>query len=46
MPAKSKAQQRFLYSKFGSTWVHSHHFSNSTKGLPNHVDKRRHKTSN
>ena len=26
MPAKSRAQQRALYAKFGSQWVHAHHF--------------------
>ncbi len=28
MPAKSEAQRRFLYAKFGSAWVHRHHFAN------------------
>lgn len=26
MPAKSRKQQRALYAKFGSKWVHAHHF--------------------
>jgi hypothetical protein len=26
MPAKSRKQQKYLYMKFGSAWVHRHHF--------------------
>lgn len=26
MPARSRAQQRALYAKKGSAWVHAHHF--------------------
>lgn len=26
MPAKSRKQQRFLFSKFGADWVKRHHF--------------------
>jgi hypothetical protein len=26
LPAKSRKQQRALYAKFGSAWVHEHHF--------------------
>ena len=26
MPAKSRRQQRYLYSKFGEAWVKAHHF--------------------
>jgi hypothetical protein len=26
MPAKSKAQQRYLYAHFGADWVKKHHF--------------------
>lgn len=43
MPAVSKAQQRYLYSKFGEAWVIAHHFNNPTKGLPKHVKKRKRK---
>ena len=40
MPAKSEAQRRYLYAKFGTDWVHRHHFANKGK-LPAHVRKRR-----
>jgi hypothetical protein len=46
MPIRSKAQQRYLYAHFGKAWVDAHHFDQSSKGLPNHVDKKRHKTKN
>jgi hypothetical protein len=36
MPAKSEAQRRLLYSKFGAAWVKRHHFDNKGK-LPEHV---------
>jgi hypothetical protein len=26
MPAVSRKQQKYLYAKFGSAWVHAHHF--------------------
>ena len=36
MPAKSEAQRRLLYARFGAAWVKRHHFGN--KGaLPEHV---------
>lgn len=38
MPVKSKAQSRKLNAKFGHEWVKRHHFDNSTKGLPTHVE--------
>lgn len=40
MPAKSEAQRRLLYAKFGSAWVHKHHFANKGK-LPEHVGDRK-----
>jgi hypothetical protein len=36
MPAKSKAQSKFLNRKFGHDWVRKHHFANSPKRLPQH----------
>jgi hypothetical protein len=36
MPAKSEAQRRYLYAKFGEAWVKKHHFDNKGK-LPTHV---------
>lgn len=36
MPARSEAQRRYLYSKFGAAWVKRHHFDNRGK-LPGHV---------
>ena len=36
MPAKSEAQRRYLYSRFGKAWMKRHHFDN--KGhLPKHA---------
>ena len=32
MPAKSRRQQRFLYSKFGKAWVKKHHFDKLAPG--------------
>lgn len=26
MPSKNRRQQKALYAKFGSAWVHEHHF--------------------
>lgn len=40
MPAKSKAQSRYLNAKFGHQWVKAHHFDNSPKGLPAKVGKK------
>lgn len=31
MPAKSRKQQRALYAKKGSAWVHAHHFDTIDK---------------
>lgn len=31
MPAKSRKQQRYLYARFGSKWVHEHGFDSMTK---------------
>ena len=44
MPVRSKAQARFLYARFGKAWVDAHHFNQETHGLPDHVNKKRHKT--
>lgn len=38
MPAKSQAQRKFLYAKFGARWVQKHHFDNPGK-LPKRVKK-------
>jgi hypothetical protein len=36
VPARSEAQRRYLYAKFGAAWVRRHHFD--TKGkLPARV---------
>lgn len=43
MPALSKAESRYLNATKGHAWVKAHHFDNSTKGLPEHVKKRKHK---
>jgi hypothetical protein len=40
MPAKSQAQRRFLFARFGSAWAHRHHFANKGK-LPKRVGRRR-----
>jgi len=40
MPAKSEAQRKFLYAKFGPAWAAEHHFDNPGK-LPQHVAKRK-----
>ncbi len=40
MPAKSEAQRKYLYSQFGSKWVHKHHFANKGK-LPKKNRKRK-----
>ena len=46
MPAVSVEQSRFLNMKFGHAWVKAHHFDNSTKGLPEHVKKRKRLAAN
>ena len=40
MPAKSEAQRKYLYMKFGEAWVKRHHYDNPGK-LPAHVMKKR-----
>lgn len=40
MPAKSEAQRKLLYAKFGAAWVKRHHFDNPGK-LPARVGKRK-----
>ena len=40
MPAKSEAQRRYLYAKFGAAWAKRHHYDNAGK-LPARVRKRR-----
>jgi len=32
MPSHSERQRRFLYHKFGSAWVHKHHFQHLKAG--------------
>ena len=40
MPAKSRAQQKYLAAKFGSKWLKAHHFD--TKGpLPARVHPKK-----
>jgi hypothetical protein len=41
MPVKSKAQSRYLNATKGHKWVKAHHYDQSTKGLPQHVGKKR-----
>ena len=41
MPARSKAQSKALNAKFGHDWVKEHHFDNTTKGLPEHVSRKK-----
>lgn len=31
MPAKSEAQRKLLYARFGAAWVRKHHFDNPGK---------------
>lgn len=38
MPAKSEAQRKYLYAKFGAAWVKRHHFDNRGD-LPEHAAK-------
>lgn len=39
MPARSEAQRRYLYAKFGPAWVKAHHFDNKGK-LPARLGPR------
>lgn len=39
MPAKSEAQRKYLYARFGANWVKKHHFDNPGK-LVKKVKKR------
>jgi len=32
MPSKSEKQRKALYAKFGSAWVHEHHFDKIRRG--------------
>lgn len=32
MPSQSERQRRYLYAKFGSAWVHAHHFDKLAPG--------------
>lgn len=41
MPSVSKAQSKKLNAKFGHAWVKAHGYDNSTKGLPEHVRKKK-----
>ena len=36
MPARSQAQRKLLYARFGAAWVRKHHFDNPGK-LPARV---------
>jgi hypothetical protein len=38
MPAKSQAQRRFIFAKFGEAWARRHHFANKGK-LPKRAKK-------
>jgi hypothetical protein len=40
MPAKSRAQQRYLHAKFGHAWVKAHHYDNKGK-LPQRAPAKR-----
>jgi hypothetical protein len=40
MPAKSQAQRRFLFAKFGKAWAKRHHFANKGK-LPERAKKKK-----
>jgi hypothetical protein len=40
MPAKSRAQRRFLNRKFGHAWVKRHHFDNKGKPKPKPAAKK------
>lgn len=39
MPARSEAQRRFLYARFGAAWVRAHHFDNPGP-LPKRLGKK------
>jgi hypothetical protein len=39
MPAKSQAQRRFIFAKFGEAWARRHHFANKGK-LPKRKGKK------
>ena len=39
MPARSEAQRRYLFMRFGKAWVDRHGFNNKGK-LPMHVGKQ------
>ena len=41
MPAKSRKQQRALYAKFGSKWVHKHHFDKVVHETKGHKRKKK-----
>lgn len=36
MPARSEAQRRLLFARFGEAWMRKHHFDNAGK-LPAHA---------
>ena len=40
MPARSQAQRRFIYARFGAKWAKKHHFNNKGK-LPARARKRK-----
>jgi hypothetical protein len=40
MPARSQAQRRFIYARFGKRWAKKHHFNNKGK-LPKRARKKR-----
>lgn len=40
MPAKSEAQRRYLYMKFGAAWMKRHHFNNKGK-LPARAGRKK-----
>jgi hypothetical protein len=39
MPARSDAQRKYLYARFGAEWVRRHHFDTPGR-LPRHVDAK------
>ncbi len=43
MPARSEAQRKALYAKFGAAWCKEHHFDNKGK-LPARVKPKGKKT--
>lgn len=38
MPARSEAQRRFIFARFGSAWAHAHGFANKGK-LPGRIGR-------